>query len=89
MMFSNDYPKNWGEIANAVKERAGWCCQHCGAANDRETGHVLTVHHLDGDKSNCDPSNLVALCQKCHLHIQAKYQPGQEFLPGMEPTWIS
>lgn len=33
---------------------------------------VLTVHHLDGDKANVRWWNLVALCQRCHLEIQAK-----------------
>ena len=33
---------------------------------------VLTVHHLDGDKANIRWWNLVALCQVCHLIIQAK-----------------
>jgi hypothetical protein len=28
---------------------------------------VLTVAHLDGDIENNDLSNLMALCQKCHL----------------------
>lgn len=33
---------------------------------------VLTIHHLDGDKSNNRWWNLVPLCQKCHLYIQGK-----------------
>ena len=33
---------------------------------------VLTVHHLDGDKANLRWWNLAALCQRCHLEIQAK-----------------
>lgn len=33
---------------------------------------MLTVHHLDGDKGNCEWWNLAALCQRCHLRIQAK-----------------
>lgn len=33
---------------------------------------VLTVHHLDGDKSNCEWWNLAALCQACHLTIQGR-----------------
>jgi hypothetical protein len=33
---------------------------------------VLTVHHLDGQKWNLRWWNLVALCQVCHLIIQAK-----------------
>lgn len=28
---------------------------------------ILTVAHLDHTPENCDPSNLKALCQKCHL----------------------
>lgn len=33
---------------------------------------ILTVHHLSGDKSDCRWGNLAALCQRCHLEIQAK-----------------
>lgn len=33
---------------------------------------ILTVHHLDGDKANLAWWNLAALCQRCHLEIQAK-----------------
>lgn len=29
---------------------------------------VLTVHHIDADKTNNQRSNLVALCQRCHLN---------------------
>jgi len=66
----NDYPENWREIAKEVKDRAGWRCELCGHEHDPETGYTLTVHHLDGDPSNCDPENLVALCQRCHLRKQ-------------------
>jgi hypothetical protein len=68
----SEYPANWGEIALQVKKEAGWKCVRCGYPNDQESGHVLTVHHLDMDPQNCEWWNLVALCQKCHLHIQAK-----------------
>lgn len=83
------YPANWDSIALAVKVRADWRCEHCGHEHDLESGHVLTVHHLDGDPSNCVHKNLVALCQRCHLHIQARYRPGQLVLPGVErPYWM-
>jgi len=45
--------------------------RHPGGLDDGRQ-RVLTVHHLDGDKSNCAWWNLAALCQVCHLHIQAK-----------------
>ena len=34
---------------------------------------VLTVAHLDHDPTNCDPNNLRALCQKCHLSYDAEH----------------
>lgn len=78
----NSYPADWPDIADQIKEEAEWCCEHCGETHNPATGHTLTVHHLDGNKANCSRDNLVALCQRCHLHIQAKYYPGQlSFLP--------
>ena len=33
---------------------------------------VLTIAHLDHNINNNDPSNLRALCQRCHLRYDAK-----------------
>lgn len=82
------YPQNWEAIAQVVKDAAGWRCEHCGHPHEPEAGYTLTVHHLDGNKSNCTPCNLVALCQRCHLRIQATYLPGQRWLWCEEaPAW--
>lgn len=70
--FPGEYPPNWPEISKACKDAAGWRCVRCGHPHDPKSGHTLTVHHLDGNKANCEWWNLAALCQKCHLHIQAK-----------------
>jgi hypothetical protein len=86
--ITDTYPDNWAEIALSIKEAAGWQCEHCEHSHDITSGHCLTVHHLDGIKSNCDRSNLVALCQRCHLRIQAKWHPKQMFL-FPPPTWAS
>jgi len=74
------YPDNWPEIAKRVKDEAGWKCVRCGHPHDPETGYVLTVHHLDLDPQNCEWWNMPALCQRCHLQIQAKVI--------MERAWI-
>lgn len=83
----NDYPFNWKEIADDIKTRAGWRCEHCDELHNPQEGYCLTVHHLDGDKANCDYENLVALCQRCHLRLQAQYIPGQSWLPGTASAW--
>lgn len=85
-MSANAYPTNWDDIARDIKARAGWRCEHCDTAHCVETWHVLTVHHLNGDKADCRWENLVALCQRCHLSIQATYTPGQQWLFG-RPSW--
>jgi 5-methylcytosine-specific restriction endonuclease McrA len=66
------YPRGWAEISRRIRfERAGGRCEWCGAEHGKphpDTGSivVLTVAHLDHRPENCDPSNLVALCQRCH-----------------------
>ena len=97
------YPADWTEIASRVKDAAGWRCERCGhphetsiarvECNDRCT-HVadskqrmLTVHHLDMNPANCKPSNLVALCQSCHLSIQSRVDWLQSYMFDL-PDWM-
>lgn len=74
----NRYPKDWKAISLSIRERAGWKCEgtpnypDCRAENGKqhpETGSkvVLTVSHTDHQPENCEPGNLRALCQRCHL----------------------
>jgi hypothetical protein len=70
--FSGEYPSDWSAIAKRVKDDAGWRCVRCGHPHEPASGHTLTVHHLDNNKSNINWDNLVSLCQKCHLVIQPK-----------------
>ena len=76
----NDYPSNWDEIATRIKDKADRKCVRCGHTHSVATGHVLTVHHLDGDKANCEWWNLAALCQRCHLKIQSRVKMNQMFM---------
>ena len=39
----------------------------------RMTDIVLTVAHLDHTPENCEPENLKALCQRCHLKYDAQH----------------
>lgn len=77
---TGEYPPDWKEIADAVKEAAGWCCIRCGHPHDIAAGYMLTVHHLDLNKANCAWWNLAALCQKCHLQIQHKVVMEQPYM---------
>lgn len=81
------YPKNWKQIRQQILERAGNRCEFCGVENHSLIPHyskqdgfeyhtrvVLTIAHLDHQPENCDPSNLRALCQKCHNRYDAKHR---------------
>lgn len=78
-MKTGEYPPNWNQIARSLKEANGWICERCKHPHDVPSGHVLTVHHLDGNPSNNDHWNLAVLCQRCHLHIQNKVKMEQLF----------
>jgi len=80
MTEDNEYPDNWKEIATKIKEHSEWKCIRCGHEHDTKNGYMLTVHHLDGVKGNCEWWNLTALCQRCHLSVQARVV--------MERPWI-
>jgi len=74
------YPEYWPQLSEAVKWAAGNRCIRCQHRNDWASGHVLTVHHLDGDKSNDAWWNLLALCQRCHLKVQANVIPERPWM---------
>ena len=76
----NGYPDDWKEIATTIKDAAGWKCERCGKPHEPPAGYCLTVHHLDGDKSQCAAWNLAALCQRCHLSVQGRVKFQQDYL---------
>lgn len=47
----------------ARKHKKG-SCEHCGFTPENKG--LLDVDHIDGDRSNNDPSNLQTLCKPCH-----------------------
>lgn len=69
---TGEYPSNWKAIATAIKDEHGWKCIRCGHPHDPASGYTLTVHHADMCPPNCAWYNLLCLCQKCHLQVQAK-----------------
>jgi len=66
---SSQYPADWPQISEAVKERDRHRCQMCGAGKD--SGLQLHAHHLVrlSVGGTSDLHNLVTLCENCHANV--------------------
>jgi len=58
------YSLDWtNKLKEAIRIRDNKKCQICNIKQGKEK---LAVHHIDYNKENCNPENLVALCRSCH-----------------------
>ena len=58
------YSADWTKaLKEEIRKRDDYTCQDCGSIPS------IIVHHIDHDKKNCGPDNLVTLCRKCHINI--------------------
>lgn len=54
------YSTEWtNKLKQTIRERDNYTCQEC-----NNYGNI--VHHVDYNKKNCSPENLITLCRKCH-----------------------
>lgn len=66
----NPYPNDWTLLLReSIRQRDNFICQECGIHEEELNGFNKKhdIHHIDYDKENCDPINLITLCRSCHL----------------------
>ncbi len=55
------YSADWtNTLKRSIRERDKYTCLIC------KKEPAVVVHHIDYNKKNCDPDNLITLCRKCH-----------------------
>lgn len=65
-------------LKEAIKIRDGYKCKICGK-HDRDVIQGLCIHHIDYDKTNNTPENLVSLCHVCHSKTNSRRQYWVEY----------
>lgn len=54
------------ELKEQIRQRDSYTCQKCGIT-EKDLGQKLDVHHIDYDKTNNKPENLICLCKSDHV----------------------
>ena len=58
------YGVDWtATLRRSIRERDNYSCVMCGKL---QSDFAFSVHHIDYDKKNCNPDNLITLCKSCH-----------------------
>lgn len=67
------YPSNFNnQLKKSIRQRDNYICQKCGITEEAHLivyGQVLSVHHIDYDKENCEEHNLITLCFRCNIKV--------------------
>jgi hypothetical protein len=55
------YTEHWTKnLKKSIRRRDNYTCSICGVEP------AICVHHIDYNKKNCNPDNLITLCDSCH-----------------------
>lgn len=61
--YGFEFTKNFKRL---IRARDGYKCQRCGTKYNK--GRALEIHHIDFNKTNNDPTNLITLCGECNIY---------------------
>ena len=66
-VWDEPYPQEFNErLKEQIRKRDSYRCQEC-FRHQSELSTKLSIHHIDYNKSNSTPQNLISLCNACHL----------------------
>ena len=75
--ISDRPPRVFYKNRKIVLERDDYTCQCCGCKANGQHTNKINCHHIDVDRGNNSPSNLIALCTQCHLSLHNKYSKSE------------
>ena len=70
------YPREFNKkLKDFIRKRDNYICQKCYIFEENLEGlrKKLVIHHIDYNKKNCNPNNLITLCHRCNSKVE-KYK---------------
>lgn len=80
-----NYTRSSRAKPHLIKER-GHKCESCDLSKWLGYPIMLEIHHIDGDRTNNDKSNLQLLCPNCHATTDNWRNRKMADAVGLEPT---
>lgn len=72
----------WAKLVRFIFQRDNYTCQKCGDGHTKN--NKLHAHHLrswaDNPHLRLEPSNLITLCDSCHLWVHSKKNTNKDFI---------
>lgn len=65
---NNEYGAGFYKLKPKIRKRDNYTCQLCKDKHDKSSKY-LDVHHMDYNKKNNIPENLICLCHTCNIHV--------------------
>lgn len=73
------YPLGWSRTyKEQIRYKDGYKCQICGIP-EIENCRKLAIHHIDYNKENINPENLISLCVFCHTKTNFNRDKWKEY----------
>ncbi len=66
------------QLKELIRNRDNYQCQRCGMP-ECENIEKLSIHHIDYNKENCLPSNLISLCRRCNGEVNSNREEWIEY----------
>ncbi len=69
-------------LKDQIRKRDNYTCQNCDMTEEEHIivlGEVLSVHHIDYNKKNCNKNNLISLCRQCNARVNFNRKYWKEY----------
>jgi ribosomal protein L31 len=74
-----EYPIEFSKVLRKyIRERDNHICQECNFTEE-QLGYKLSVHHIDFNKKNNNPNNLISLCKSCHAQTNFNREDWEKY----------